>query len=94
MHARVTTGQVQPEKIDEIKGMYERDILPAQRQAGLKGSLILMDRATEQFLSVSLWESAEAVTASQSVYQDALAKLAGFLTGPTSRQDYEVLVQV
>ena len=94
MHARVTTGQVNPDQIDEAMRVYRNDLLPTiQRGQGFKGVTVMADRATGKTLAVSLWESEAAMMAAEADYQAALTKLAPFAVGQGSRQNYEVLVQ-
>ena len=94
MHARVTTGQVNPDQIDEAMHVYRNDVLPTiQRGEGFKGVTTMVDRATGKTLAISVWESEAAMTAAEADYQAALTKLAPFTAGQGSRQNYEVLVQ-
>ena len=97
MYARVTMGQGDPTTLTEGLARYQQDILPGIRQAkGCQGVWILGDRATGKTLAISLWDSEADLQANESMYQDALRRLAATATGtaPTSqRETYEVLLQ-
>jgi heme-degrading monooxygenase HmoA len=70
MHARVSTYQGQPnltqEQIDEAERYDRENILPAARQIdGFKGGIGLLDRQSGKALSITLWESEQAMLASE-----------------------------
>lgn len=66
MYARVTRSKVQPERVDEALSWFEQSALPqAESTPGFAGALELFDRETGQALTVTLWETAEARTASE-----------------------------
>lgn len=65
MHARVTTIEVGPEEPDSVAAIFEQ-ILPTMRSLdGYLGLLVLDEPDRTRFLVVSLWESAEALEASE-----------------------------
>ena len=91
MYARVTTLQVQPDKIDETIGIVRDLTVPnAKQQPGFAGLLLLTDRATGKSLAVSLWETEAALTRSEAggYYRDQTTKLVRLLTRPPARQVY------
>jgi heme-degrading monooxygenase HmoA len=70
MHARVSTYQGPPnvtqEQVDEADRYDRENVLPAARQMeGFKGAITLLDRQSGKALSVTLWESEEAMRASE-----------------------------
>ena len=66
MFARVTTTQGAPEQSDQTVRYIQEQLIPSLRgMPGLKGAYFLGDRQTGKGLSISLWESAEAMQASE-----------------------------
>ncbi len=69
MHARVSTYQGRPvteEQMAEILQQQQDTLLPKIRSmAGFKGVLSLVDHEAGKAISVTLWESAEAMAASE-----------------------------
>lgn len=93
MHARVTTIQVRPGMIEEAIRIGQETTAVLLTMAGFHELTVMADRATGNGLIVSLWDSEAAMTASASgVYGEAMSKLAGVLTGPPSRSNFEVVL--
>ena len=66
MFARVTTFEGPPEQVDDFRRALVEHMLPALRQLeGYQGVLILTDRQGGKVLGVALWESEEAMGASE-----------------------------
>ncbi len=67
MFARVTTiGGVPPERLDEMTREIIEHVLPALRmQDGFAGSLLLVERGSGKVLMVNLWESKQALNATE-----------------------------
>jgi heme-degrading monooxygenase HmoA len=83
MHARVTTVKVGPGEPDSTAEIFEQ-IVPMMRELdGYRGIVVLHDLAEPQFLVLSLWETAEAMEAS-----DATASR--ITAAETAERDYEV----
>jgi len=96
MHARVTTVQIRPDKMDEAIGIYRDSVTPAaQQQKGFKGVLLLTDRNTGKGISVTLWETEADMTTGESsgYFQQQLAKFKDIFGAPPVREQYEVSVQ-
>ncbi len=97
MHARVVTIQYQPGKLDEGTQIYRESVLPEGRQqSGFKGVMALVDRSTDKFISISLWQTeadAQATGASSSYLQAQLAKAASLFAAAPVIETYEVVVQ-
>jgi hypothetical protein len=84
---------------DKTAALFHEAVVPAAKeQAGFKGGLLLTDRSSGKTVAISLWDTAEALAASErsGYYQAQIDKLAGvgFLAGPPVRESYEVSVQV
>jgi heme-degrading monooxygenase HmoA len=96
MHARVTTVQIQPEKIDEANSIFRDSVIPAaQAQKGFRAAYLLVDNATGKGMSITAWDSLEDLQTNESsgFYQEQLAKFAPLFTAPPTRETYEVSVQ-
>ncbi len=67
MFARVTTiGGAPPERLDEMTHEIKEHVLPALRmQDGFAGSLLLVERGSGKVLMVNLWESQQAMKATE-----------------------------
>jgi len=70
MHARVSTYEGPPgqtdEEVEEITRRQEEGVLPTVRQLdGFKGVIALLDRNTGKALSITLWESEQAMRGSE-----------------------------
>ena len=97
MHARIVSGQFQPDKMDEAVSIYENSIAPAAKeQQGNKGACLLTDSKTGKFVSISLWETEADMTASEEsgYLKEQMAKAAPTFTGPPTSEHFEVSVQV
>jgi heme-degrading monooxygenase HmoA len=66
MHARVSTFQGSPDQMDEASQMVREQVLPEARQReGFKGVISLLDRSSGKSIAVTLWESEDAMRASE-----------------------------
>ena len=95
MFARVTTFQGSPDRIDEAARRLQEQAVPFARQlSGFKNACWLADRQTGQVLVVTLWESAEAMRASEAQIEPRRKEIAAAL-GATIQgtAEYEVIAQ-
>ncbi len=94
MHGRVTVIQGTPERADEAVRVLREQVLPRAREmAGFKGVLGLLDRGSGKALSVTLWESEEAMRASEEAanrLRDEASRASG--GGVVSVERYEVVI--
>lgn len=66
MFARVTTQHGSPDKLDAALLVVNEQIVPAAKQlSGFERMLVLVDRASGKTVAVTLWESEEAMRASE-----------------------------
>ena len=84
MHARVTTGQIQPGKMDELIGFYES---VAPQLKGLKGFVstqLLIDQAANKVFVVTLYETLADLEAGDALFRQAMVdpRAAAALAGP------------
>ena len=83
MHARVTTVKVGPGEPDSTAEIFEQ-IVPTMRELdGYRGMVVLHDLEQPQFVVLSLWESADAMEASDDV-------ASRITTAETANRDFEV----
>jgi hypothetical protein len=60
MHARVTTVEASPAKLDEATHHLRQHILPElQQMDGFQGFIALANRRSGKLLSIALWENEE-----------------------------------
>ena len=94
MHARLTSGTVQPERLDEFVRSLQESLIPAaERQPGYRKFLLLTDRASRRVVGITVWDTEEALRASEEAggyYREQLAKLAPFFASPPTRDAYEI----
>jgi heme-degrading monooxygenase HmoA len=66
VHARVSIFEGSPDQIDEMLRQAQEQVLPSARQMdGFKGLIALGDRQRGKTLGITLWESEEAMRASE-----------------------------
>lgn len=66
MFARVSTYEGRPEQLDEMHHEGVEHVLPAlEMQDGFNGGLVLADRQSGKVLAVTLWESEQAMDATE-----------------------------
>ena len=66
MFARVSECEARPEQLDEMHREGVEHVLPALRiQKGFGGGLVLADRRSGKVLAVALWESEQAMDATE-----------------------------
>jgi heme-degrading monooxygenase HmoA len=93
MHARVILGRVKHDKKDEAIKIYMESVKPAAKeQKGFKSMNLLTDPDTNQFISVSIWETENDMVVSESsgYLQEQLDKIAALFVGPPTIQHYNV----
>src|SRR5215203_4996117 len=94
MYARVSTLEGPPDKIDDgTRYIQERTLPQLQQMDGFKGFVTLADRHSGKQLAVALWESEEALRATEeavSSQRSGVAEAAGATVAGVER--YEVAV--
>ena len=93
MFARVSTYEGSPEQLDEMHHEGLEHVLPAlEMQDGYSGGLVLADRQSGKVLALTLWESEEAMDATEDASQWLRLFSAESAHGTISSvQRYEVL---
>ena len=95
MHARVTTVQLQPDKVDDVISIYQNEVLPViKAQPGNRGVYLFTDRSTGSGVSVTLWTSEAEATAYESggTYHQLVNKLRALFIAPPTLANYDVPV--
>ena len=94
MHARVTTIQGSPDKMDDLTTHIQEQTLPQlQKMEGFKGFVSLGDRQSGKVIGVAFWESEEALRATEQAVSSVRSGAAGAADGiVASVEEYEVLV--
>ena len=94
MHARVTTLQMEPRRVDEVADRLRSEDIPAiQELDGFKGMTVLTDRQSGKTIAVSFWESEEAMQASEDAVRSARDRAAKTgRSGPPQVERFEVIV--
>ena len=96
MFARLTTVQINIDKLDEATKIYGDSVIPAAKsQKGFRGAYLLTDRKTGKGISMTLWDSEEDAIANEQsgYYQEQLSKFKELFTAPPVREGYEVSLQ-
>jgi len=94
MYARVTMGQGKPGSWDESARIHRDSAVPAcAGQKGFKGLFLLGDRAANQSMTITLWESEADVKAAEAsgFYQARVAKFKDILAAVPVREEMEVV---
>ena len=65
MFARVSTFQGAPDRIDEVTQVIRDRIVPAVHEIGGKGIINCVDRTSGRALTITLWDSEEAMRSSE-----------------------------
>ncbi len=66
MYARVTTLEASPDRMDDATRFVQEQVLPQlKQQDGFKGLIALSDRQSGKVLGIALWESEEALRATE-----------------------------
>ena len=95
MYARLVTGTIPPDKLDQAIQLWRDTVLPSvQQQKGFKGVRLLVDRTNGKIASLGLWETEADFQATVAWNQGQVAKFADLFTLPPVVSGYEVVVEV
>jgi steroid delta-isomerase-like uncharacterized protein len=94
-YARLVTGQIAPDKLDEAIRLWQESVAPSvKQQKGFKSARLLVERKTGKVASMGLWETEADFQGTVEWNQAQLAKFAGLFTVPPSVEGYEVVAEV
>jgi heme-degrading monooxygenase HmoA len=65
MHARVSIIEGSPDGVERACALFREQVLPVDRANGGKAALLLVDRQTGKAIAVTLWDSEEAMQATE-----------------------------
>lgn len=94
-YARVSTIEGSPDRVDEGITKIVEEVLPQLRDVmGFQGIISLVDRETGRSRTITLWESADAMQASEEAANRLRTKAAADLgaTGGPQVERYEVAI--
>ena len=95
MHARVTTIQMDPGKVDEAVTHFENEQLPKIKDLdGFRGFTLFVDHSSGKALGTSYWDDEEKMSASEDAVTDARQRTAdtGGASGEPQVERFEVAV--
>jgi len=95
MHSRVSTLQLDPDKVDETIQQLENEDLPKLKEVdGFKGFTLQVDRSSGKAVGISYWEDEAALSAAEEVGKEARDRAAqtGGATGEPQVDRYEVAI--
>ena len=93
MHARVSTIQLDPARIDQTVSEFEEQGLPAFRQTdGFRGFTLMIDRTAGKVIGTSYWSTREQMAASEEEGERARQQVAdmGQSQSPPAVERFEV----
>src|SRR2546428_11347393 len=94
MHARVTTINGSSDQVDAGISSFRENVVAFTQGEGGKGSLLLVDRQTGKVMAITLWESEDALAASEEKANQLRAQAVeqGRASQPPTVERYEVAV--
>ena len=94
MNAQVVTALFQPGKVEEGVREFRDHVVPRiMAHSGFKGALMLTDSSTGKMIALTLWETEAELKATESSFQESVARVGQGLAGPPTRELYDVSVQ-
>jgi hypothetical protein len=90
MHARVTTIQMDPDRVDEAVAQVEEQDLPTWKD--LDGFTLVVNRSSGEVIGTSYWSTREQMDASEEAVADSRRRAAetGGAGGEPAVERYEV----
>lgn len=94
MFARIVMVEADPEKIDEGISIFKERAFPIAKQSdGFKAAILLVDREVGRSLGISLWDTEEALEATEQALQAVRKDAVAASEGSAPKVDrYEVVV--
>jgi heme-degrading monooxygenase HmoA len=92
MYARVVKVEVNPAQRDETKRIFTDVINSGRDVDGFEGAMLLIDPETGKGMSLTLWESEQAMLAAEQSdwWQTQIERLKNAFIGPPVREHYVV----
>ena len=95
MHARMTTLQLDPDRVDAALSQVEEEELPAWKELdGFRGFTLFADRSSGKLVGISYWDSADQRDASEERVREGRSRAAetGGATGEPQVERFEVAI--
>ncbi len=94
MHARLSFIEGSPDAIDAGVASFRDQVVPGVRESGGTGALLLLDRESGKAIGVTLWQSEDAMRASEESANALRAQAAEEIHATTAPrvERYEVAV--
>jgi hypothetical protein len=93
MHARVTMISASPDGVDAGVTNFQNEALPAIREAGGRGGILLVDRSSGNTMAITLWPDEQAMQASEERANELRRQVAEEMSAGEPRVErYEVAV--
>lgn len=95
MHARVTTIEMDPDRIDDsVQQVESKDVPEFKKIDGFRGFTMFVDRAGGKAIGISYWDSEEQMKASEDEVKDARTRAAetGGAKGDPQVERFEVAI--
>jgi heme-degrading monooxygenase HmoA len=96
MFARILRSRFKAGTVNQAVELFEQSVLPlCHKQAGFKGAYFLDDPKTGESVTITLWESEEAMLASErnQFFQQQVAKFIPYYEVAPVREAYEVILK-
>jgi hypothetical protein len=94
MYARMVTGQIMPEKLDDIIQIWADSIGPeVKKQKGFLIARLMVDRQTNKVVSVGLWMSEADVLNSAKWNRAQIDKFNDYFVSPPTVEIFEVMAE-
>jgi len=95
MHVRLVRGEIKAGLLDTAVQRWTNQIAPVARtQTGFVRASLLVDRATNQFLTMVVWNSLEALQANIAWNRDRVSSFGDLFVGaPTIEEGFEVAAE-
>jgi heme-degrading monooxygenase HmoA len=93
MHARMSTLELDPARVDEAVSQFEEQDLPSFRDMdGFKGFTMFVDRSSGKVIGTAYWASEEAMAASEEPVKEVRERFAdtGGARGTPQVERFEV----
>ena len=98
MYASVTSGEVQPGKMDEYLSIYRESVMPVIREVPeVKQLFVLTDAETNKAMTVAIYETKDDAerTRNSGDYQKIIEMIIGAIVPESiSRKGYEVSIHM
>jgi heme-degrading monooxygenase HmoA len=94
MYARLVTGHIAPDRLEEAIRLWRETVAPSVRQQeGFKSARLLVERKTAKVASIGLWETEADVQGTVEWNRGQLAKFVGLFTAMPVVEHYEVVAE-